>query len=58
MPFQPLLHAQEEFMRVHRAATVRFLFNWLARHQAHLYAFEEVKRAMHLTLMGPSSAGR
>lgn len=53
MPFQPLLHAQDEFMKVHRAATIRFLWGRLAHHQVHLCAFEETKRTLHLTLTGP-----
>lgn len=53
MPFQPLLHAQNEFMKAHRAATVRTLVNRLARRPTHLRAFEEAKQAMHLTQMGP-----
>ena len=53
MPFQPLLHAQNEFWRLHRAATVRSLLNQLGRRPTHLCAFEEARRGAQLTTLGP-----
>lgn len=53
MVFQTHLAAQNEFWRLHRAATVRVFLNRLGHRPTHLCAFEEARRNFYATSLGP-----
>jgi len=53
MVFQPHLAAQNEFWRLHRAATVRVLLNRIVHRPTRLCAFDEARRALGATSLGP-----
>ncbi len=53
MPFQPLLQAQNEFWKLHRAATVKSVLNRLSRQPVQLCAFSDARKAMNPSVLGP-----